>query len=146
MLTIYIQGVLQHTHPHREKCILDANWWIHQLALTWLNHSRRYPSPDLQLWFNHVSAWIPSVSSWHTYSSYTHTLLSFRKDSRPHPSHSNTTYDIWIQDPLCWSWSTLFKVSRIKNQESFIFSNFLPVLQVAQNGLPKITYCLDLHI
>ena len=71
---------------------------------------------------------------------HTHILVSFRRDSSPNPSHSNTT--LWHSNArfTCWSWSILFQV-RI-NQKSLEY--FLPIHQAVQNGRPKVVSCLDL--
>ena len=58
-------------------------------------------------------------------------------------------YDIWMQDPLRWSWSTLFQVT--KNKKIMYFKYFLPIHQVgakwmAENSIFLRFTSLDIKI
>ena len=44
-------------------------------------------------------------------------------------------YDIRMQDPFCWSWSTLFQVT--KNKKIMYFEYFLPIHQVGTKWTTK---------
>ena len=48
-------------------------------------------------------------------------------------------YDIRMQDPLRWSWSILFQVT--KNQKSYILNIFFPIHQVGSQWITEIVSC-----
>ena len=47
-------------------------------------------------------------------------------------------HNIRMQDSLCWSWSTLFQVT--KNRKSCILNTFCPSIKHAQNSHPSSNY------
>ena len=55
-------------------------------------------------------------------------LVSFQKDFRLNLLTQIQPYDIRMQDPLYWSWSTLFQV--IKNKKNHIFICLFPIHQI----------------
>ena len=64
----------------------------------------------------------------------------FQKDSDPNLSHSNSTFDIQMQNPLRSSWSTLFEV--FKNKKLRNLNTFCLSIKWSQNGGLKVVSCL----